>query len=128
MSVFYNVFNTYQVFVNTLKHNIFKIKNENEIPVDINISTQFMEQSQKTEPCRSCTDFRTFSRMRRQEFSQNQVLVCLFSILSHCLSFTDLFKTIWCFQQTFVVVFILIKKNVIFFTNISYHYKMVTFT
>lgn len=79
MSVFYNVFNTYQVFVNALKHNIFKIKNENDlIAIDSNISTQFMEQSRTAEPCRSCTDFRTFSRMRRQEFSQNQVLLVYF--------------------------------------------------
>lgn len=76
MSVLYNVFNSYQVFINALKHNIFKIKNENEISVDNNIGMQFTEQSRTTENCRSCTDFRTFSRMRHQEFSQNQVLVC----------------------------------------------------
>lgn len=73
MSVFYNVFNSYQVFINSFKHKIFKINNENEKPVDNN-NTQFMEQSQTAEPCRSCTDFRSFSRMRRQEYSQNQVL------------------------------------------------------
>lgn len=71
MSIFYNVFNICQVFINTIKHNVFEIKNEYEKPVD-NINIQLTEHSE-TEPCRSCTDFRTFSRMRRQEYSQNQV-------------------------------------------------------
>lgn len=73
MSLFYSAYNSYQFFINTFKHNIFKIKNESEKPVS-NMNIQFIEHSQ-TEPCRSCTDFQTFSRMRRQEFSQNQVIV-----------------------------------------------------
>lgn len=73
MSIFCTVFNCYQVFINTFKHNIFKIKNDNEKPVS-DVNTQFIEYTQTSEPCRSCTDFRTFSRMRRQEFSQTRVL------------------------------------------------------
>uniref|UniRef100_A0A2S2NE22 Sulfhydryl oxidase n=1 Tax=Schizaphis graminum TaxID=13262 RepID=A0A2S2NE22_SCHGA len=70
MSIFYNIFyNSYLVFVNSHQRSLFTLNNVKEKPLD-NIYTQ---QSQANEPCRSCTDFRTFSRMRRQEFSQNQV-------------------------------------------------------
>jgi hypothetical protein len=72
MSIIYNAYNSYQVFINTFKHNIFKIKNENEKPIN-DVNTQLIEHTQTAEPCRSCTDFRTFSRIRRQEFSQTQV-------------------------------------------------------
>lgn len=73
MSILYNVYNSYQVFINTFKHNIFKIKNENEKPVNDN-NPQLIVHTQTAEPCRSCTDFRSFSRMRRQEFSQTPVI------------------------------------------------------
>lgn len=73
MSIFYNVFNAYQGLINTFKDNVLKIKIENKIPVD-DINTQLIEHL-ADEPCRSCTDFQTFSRMRRQEFSQNRVLI-----------------------------------------------------
>lgn len=73
MSVFYSAYNSYQFFINTFKHNILKIKNENEKSVD-NINVQFIKHSQ-TEPCRSCTDFQTFNRMRRQEFNQTKVII-----------------------------------------------------
>lgn len=77
MSIFNNIFNSYQVFINTLKYNVFRVKNE--LLNDNNTDTQnFIAYSQAAEPCRSCTDFRTFSRLRRQEFSQTQVIVLLF--------------------------------------------------
>jgi len=76
MSILYNAYNFYQVFINTFKHNIFKIRNENEN--DDSVSTQYIQHSETIEPCRSCTDFRSFSRMRRQEFSQNQVHYSIF--------------------------------------------------
>lgn len=71
MSLFLNVFNSYQDFVSSFKHSVFKIEPVNEKSVN-NGGTPFVQRSQ-TEPCRSCTDFRSFSRMRRQEFSQIQV-------------------------------------------------------
>lgn len=81
MSIIYNAYNSYQVFINTLKHNIFKIKNENEKPIN-DVNTHFIEHTKTAEPCRSCTDFQTFSRMRRQEFSQTRVLtISLFSFI-----------------------------------------------
>jgi len=72
MSILYNVHNFYQALVNTIKHNILKIKNEKENNVD-SVNIQYNGRSETTEPCRSCTDFRSFSYMRRQEFNQNQV-------------------------------------------------------
>lgn len=78
MSIFYSVFNSCQVFINTFKHNILFLSIQNEKSVENN-NKQFIEHSQTAEPCRSCTDFRSFSRMRRQEFSQTQVIT-LFSI------------------------------------------------
>jgi len=68
MSIF-NIYNSFLVFINSHQRSFFKISNVNEKPVD-NIDTH---NSQADVPCRSCTDFRTFSRMRRQEFSQSQV-------------------------------------------------------
>jgi len=72
MSILCSAYNIYQIFISTFKHNILKIRNENETHVVRN-NIQYMEHSQATEPCRSCTDFQTFSRMKRQEFSQTQV-------------------------------------------------------
>lgn len=69
MSIFYNIYNSYLVFVNSHQRSHFKINSVNDKMVD-SIETQ---HSQAEIPCRSCTDFRTFSRMRRQEFNQNQV-------------------------------------------------------
>lgn len=90
MSIFYNVFNAYQVLINTFKDNVLKIKNENKILVD-DINIQLIEHL-GDEPCRSCTDFHTFSRMRRQEFSQNQVLIVQFFVLYSIMSLTNLFS------------------------------------
>jgi len=70
MLIFYNIYNSFLVFVNSHQRSLLKINSVNEKPID-NINTQ---HSQADEPCRSCTDFRTFSRMRRQEFSQSQVI------------------------------------------------------
>lgn len=64
----YNAYNIYQIFINTFIPTMFKTRSENEQVGTIN--RQFIEHSQASEPCRSCTDFQTFSRMRRQEFSQ----------------------------------------------------------
>lgn len=71
MSIFDSVFNSCQVFINTFKHNILFLSIKNEF-VEKN-NKQYIQHSKTAEPCRSCTDFRTFSRMRRQEFSQTQV-------------------------------------------------------
>lgn len=73
MPIFYNIYTSYQIFINRFIQNLFSIKNDNEKSVS-NISTQIIQHSQTNEPCRSCTDFKTFSRIRRQEFSQIQVL------------------------------------------------------
>lgn len=76
MQIFYNIYTYYQMFINTFKHNLLSIRNDNEKPVS-NINTQIIHHSQTNEPCRSCTDFKTFSRLRRQEFSQIQVVFLL---------------------------------------------------
>jgi len=70
MLIFNNIYNSLLVFINSHQRSPLKINNVNEKPVD-NINVQ---HSQADVPCRSCTDFRTFSRMRRQEFSQSQVI------------------------------------------------------
>lgn len=75
---FYTVYNSYKICINTFKVNLFKILNTNEKPV-IYSNTQLIESSQ-AEPCRSCTDFRTFNRMRRQEYSQTKVNIFFFII------------------------------------------------
>lgn len=69
MSIF-NIYNSFLVFINSHQLSFLKINNIIEKPVD-NIHTH---HSQADVPCRSCTDFQTFSRMRRQEFSQSQVI------------------------------------------------------
>lgn len=76
MPIFYDIYTFYQMFINTFKHNLLSMKNDNEKRVS-NISTQIIQHSQTNEPCRSCTDFKTFSRLRRQEFSQIQVILFL---------------------------------------------------
>ncbi|XP_060880214.1 FAD-linked sulfhydryl oxidase ALR-like [Metopolophium dirhodum] len=69
MLIFNNIYNSFLVFINSHQRSPLKINNVNEKPVDNNNA----QHSQADVPCRSCTDFRTFSRMRRQEFSQSQV-------------------------------------------------------
>ncbi|XP_050054193.1 FAD-linked sulfhydryl oxidase ALR-like [Aphis gossypii] len=71
MSIFYNIYNSYLVLVNSFQRGVFKLNDVKEKPVDNTYN--IIQHSQADEPCRSCTDFRTFSRMRRQEFSQSQV-------------------------------------------------------
>lgn len=73
MSIFNNIYNSFLVFINSHQHSPLKFNNFNEKPVD-NILSNNAQHSQADVPCRSCTDFRTFSRMRRQEFSQSQVI------------------------------------------------------
>jgi len=74
MSIFYNIYNSYLVFVNSFQPSVLKLNDVKEKPVD----NTYIQHSRADEPCRSCTDFRTFSRMRRQEFSQSQVILFFF--------------------------------------------------
>lgn len=72
---FYTIYNSYQIFINTFTVNLFKVQNSNEKPVNYS-NPQLIEKSQ-IEPCRSCTDFQTFNRMRHQEYTQTQVKIYL---------------------------------------------------